>query len=476
MFHEVSENRRDKPSRLEGLKVSGTQPRVAFLLLDGVPLRQTHTPSVALCALGLTINGAFHPLEIRTVAEEDERAWLTLLRGLSAQKVPSDPLLICCDGHPAVMAAIRQTFPRATVQLSVPHRLAALSGKVDPSHRGVFLTEARRIFQAHDRDAAVTRFLAWRSRWRDRSGRIVQELEADLSLCLAFYRFPANLRGTLRSVSAVKRVVRHAGPLEAMETSGSPTSVREFPTLTHARSAVSISSTPPSTSEASAVVLARVPVIAARIDAHDDLRDVPSRAHGVALDNSSPVKSDAPKAPRLRRRLAYEFWAWVCLAALLAIIGAPEIPQLPRQSLGLSSSSQTTIEQHTAPGQKVVPPQQVTQAPNPPRPVPVPASTPLPSPAPISPQPPGIPLTRGVMVVISATGQSWIRVTADGVKVFENVLRPGDVRRWSAKRILQIRSGNAGAVDVTVNGRRLGVLGRVGQIAARAFTRSSPGP
>ncbi len=80
------------------------------------------------------------------------------------------------------------------------------------------------------------------------------------------------------------------------------------------------------------------------------------------------------------------------------------------------------------------------------------------------------------MVVISATGLSWIRVTADGVKVFENVLRPGDVRRWSANRILQIRSGNAGAVDVTVNGRRLGVLGRVGQIASRAFTRVNPGP
>lgn len=438
--------------------MSRIEPRVAFLLLDGVPLRQTHTPSVALCALGLTLDGALHPLEIRPVAEEDESAWLTLLRGLSAQKLPSDPLLICCDGHPAVMAAIRQTFPRATVQLSVPDRLEALSHKVDPGHQDAFLTEARRIFQAHDRDAAVTRFLAWRNRWRDHRGRIVHELEADLSLCLAFYRFPANLRGTLRSVSAVKRVFRHAGPAEVMEAS-----------------AVSISSTPPSTPETSAVVLPCVPVIAARIDAHDELRDAPSQAHGVAVDNSSPVKSDVPKALR-RGTLVYEVLTGVCLAALLAIMGTAEILQPPRQSLGLSSSLRPTTEQPTAPGHEIVPPQQVTQAPDPPRPVPVPASTPLPSPAPIAPQPAGIPPTRGVMVVVSATGQSWIRVTADGVKVFENVLRPGDVRRWSARRILQIRSGNAGAVDVTVNGRRLGVLGRVGQIAARAFTRSSPSP
>ncbi|MGQ0550973.1 MAG: RodZ domain-containing protein [Armatimonadota bacterium] len=434
------------------------QPSIAFLLLDGVPLRQTHTPSVALCALGLTLNGTFHPLEIRPVAEEDERAWLTLLRGLHAQKVPGDPLLICCDGHPAVMGAIRETFPRATLQLSVPHRLAAIRGKVDPSGQAAFLTEARRIFQAHDRDAAVARFLAWRHRWRDRGGRIVHDLEADLPLCLAFYRFPANLRRTLRSVSAVKRAVRRARPPALMEESGGFISVRELQAVAQARSAAFIPSAPPLTSEARAVAPPRAPVIAARIDAHDELRDV-------------------RKLPRPRRRLPYEFWAGVCLAALLAIMGAAEFPQLLRLSLGLSSSSRPAIEQHTAPGHEAVDSQHVPQAPNSPLPVPVPASTPLPSPPSAPAQSAGdVPLTRGVMVVISATGLSWIRVTADGVKVFENVLRPGDVRRWSANRVLQIRSGNAGGVDVTVNGRRLGVLGRVGQIASRAFTRVSPGP
>ncbi len=427
---------------------------IAFLLLDGVPLPQSPAPGVALCALGLTINGTFHPLETRPVAEEDEQTWVALLRGLRAHGVQHDPLLICCDGHPAVMGAIRTTFPRAMVQLSVPHRLAALSSRMDPSGQASLRTEARRIFQAHDRDAAVARFLAWRTRWLDRGERAVRELEADLPLCLAFYRFPVNLRGTLRSVSAVKRSARRSIPAPVVRSRG------EFVVLGEHTPCAPLAA-PPS-------------------DAQDEGRNVQPQARRVA--NGSSVDGNAREVRRPRGPLAYEFWAAICLTALLVYIGAADSLELPKLSVGAFSKSPRTFEQQTAPNTDPVKSQDSAQAPNPvqPNPIPptpVPASTPLPSPAPAPPQPArGVSLTRGVIVVISATGTSWIRVSTDGVKVFENVLRPGEVRRWSAKRILQIRAGNAGAVDITVNGRRLGVLGGVGQIAARAFTRSSPGP
>ena len=417
---------------------------IAFLLLDCVPLDQSGTRDVALAALGLTLRGTLHPLEIRTATQEDEQTWLALLRGLRARKVQSDPLLICCDGDPAVMGAVRQIFPGAALQISVPHRLEALSRKVEPGAQPAFFTEARRIFQAPDRDAAAARFLAWRNRWSDRAERAaIRDLEAELPLCLAFYRFPANLRRSLRSGSAVNRAVRRSLPAAAPKLNGEFISVRENQVA--AEAPVGVSAPPPPEARASA------------------------------------REEQAPRGqvPPPRRRLPYEFWVGVSLAALLAIMGTAELPQL-LQSLGSSSSSPPANERQTAPGQEAGNPQNVPQAPTPVRPIPVPsvpapASTPLPSPPPAPPKPAGaVPLTRGVMVVISATGLSWVRVTADGVKVFENVLRPGDVRRWSANRILQIRSGNAGGVDVTVNGRRLGLLGPVGQIASRAFTRASP--
>ncbi|MDR7555602.1 MAG: DUF4115 domain-containing protein [Armatimonadota bacterium] len=82
----------------------------------------------------------------------------------------------------------------------------------------------------------------------------------------------------------------------------------------------------------------------------------------------------------------------------------------------------------------------------------------------------------GVSVILSATGRSWLRVTVDGIRVFEGVVRAGEIRQWTARRVIHIRTGNAGAADLTVNGLRLGVPGRIGQIASLTFTPSGARP
>lgn len=432
-------------------------------------------------ALGLTLSGTFRPLDIRTASREDQHTWLALLRDVRARMVHGDPLLICCNGDPAVVDAIRQVFPAAALQISVPHRLAALSRNGEPGRPSAFLTEARRIFQAHDRDGAAARFLAWRNRWSDRAERAaIRDLEADLPQCLAFYRFPANLRASLRSVSAVKRAVRRSLPAAASKSNGEFISVREMQVAAHVPAAVSA---PPATGARPSALeehAPHAPVATAPTGTREDLPDVTTHTQGRSIGNGSHVDGNVQRMPRPRRRLPYELWVGVGLVALLAFMGISELPQLLQPSLGSSSSSPPATEQQPAPGHEAGQSQKAPQVPTPVQPTPAPsvtppASTPLPSPPAAPPQPAGgAPLPRGVMVVISATGLSWVRVTADGVKVFESVLRPGDVRRWNANRILQIRSGNAGGVEVTVNGRRLGALGPVGRIASREFRRASP--
>ncbi len=85
-----------------------------------------------------------------------------------------------------------------------------------------------------------------------------------------------------------------------------------------------------------------------------------------------------------------------------------------------------------------------------------PTYTPLPSPTPV----------QGVEVMVRATERCWLRVNADGQSqpVFEGELQAGDTRTWKAKDRMDMRVGNAGGVEVTVNGMRQGKLGASGEV------------
>lgn len=184
---------------------------VAFLLLDGLRRpRATQPDEVVLCALGLTREGTPRPLAVRVAPSEDERAWRALLRDLKAEGIAGDLLLICCDGHPALIKAIHATYPDTPLQVSIAHRLLALARKVDTRWRAVCLREAREIFSAPDRAVAVARFREWHTRWLQRGELAARSLEADLASCLTFYRFPSHLWRKIRTVNLVERLFRQA--------------------------------------------------------------------------------------------------------------------------------------------------------------------------------------------------------------------------------------------------------------------------
>lgn len=184
---------------------------VAFLLLDGLRRPRAAQPDEAvLCALGLTREGTPLPLTVRVAPSEDERAWRALLRDLKTEGIASDLLLICCDGHPALIKAIHATYPETPLQVSVAHRLLALARKVDTRWRAACLREAREIFSAPDRAVAVARFRKWHARWLQRGELAARSLEADLASCLTFYRFPSHLWSKIRTVNLVERLSRQA--------------------------------------------------------------------------------------------------------------------------------------------------------------------------------------------------------------------------------------------------------------------------
>jgi len=65
---------------------------------------------------------------------------------------------------------------------------------------------------------------------------------------------------------------------------------------------------------------------------------------------------------------------------------------------------------------------------------------------------------------------SWILIRADGTATYEQIARPGFSKTFEAERRLYIKSGDAGAVTVEINGQDAGVLGPEGEIVAKSYT------
>jgi cytoskeleton protein RodZ len=106
------------------------------------------------------------------------------------------------------------------------------------------------------------------------------------------------------------------------------------------------------------------------------------------------------------------------------------------------------------PGAVAVAPPTATAVPTPPPP---PTTTPTPRPA--------------VVVEARVLERSWLQVWADGNQVFADTVPGGNTRTFTANDLLQMRVGNAGGVQVAVNGEPQGRLGASGQAVDVAWGR-----
>lgn len=76
-----------------------------------------------------------------------------------------------------------------------------------------------------------------------------------------------------------------------------------------------------------------------------------------------------------------------------------------------------------------------------------------------------------IQVSLTADAEAWVQVWADGKSVMSGTLQPNEVKTIAAVEDLRIRTGNAGSLQVTVNGKPAGPLGPKGQIRNLEVTR-----
>ncbi len=76
---------------------------------------------------------------------------------------------------------------------------------------------------------------------------------------------------------------------------------------------------------------------------------------------------------------------------------------------------------------------------------------------------------RPVELNLALTGQSWVRVVADGVTEFEAILEQGETRSWAADQSITIRVGNAGGVMYSYNDSKAAPMGELGMPEEKTF-------
>lgn len=71
--------------------------------------------------------------------------------------------------------------------------------------------------------------------------------------------------------------------------------------------------------------------------------------------------------------------------------------------------------------------------------------------------------TSVIRLGVRAKGDCWITVKSDGKIIFQNNLKKGRSENWQAKEKIELSLGNAGVVELEVNGKFIPSLGRRGQ-------------
>jgi serine/threonine-protein kinase len=81
-----------------------------------------------------------------------------------------------------------------------------------------------------------------------------------------------------------------------------------------------------------------------------------------------------------------------------------------------------------------------------------------------------------VTVTLQATALVWTRIGVDDRTAYEGTLTAGTRRTFTGRRVIDLHLGNAGGVQLTVNGTPRGAPGRPGQVWRGRFTPPPGGP
>jgi cytoskeletal protein RodZ len=182
------------------------------------------------------------------------------------------------------------------------------------------------------------------------------------------------------------------------------------------------------------------------LDAESAVERVNALMGEAAAKPAEPVPVKAAKPVRVREPGAKGSpspWLWLALGAAVAVLGYVGYQFVAYQASG--GSSGVAADASPAAGPQAA------------------APAPAGSAGTVAAAPTPKPEKPTSTLVVSITQTSWLLVKVDGAQIIEGIFPPGTIKKFHGKSAV-IRAGNAGGVDLTVNGKDLGPLGASGSV------------
>ena len=154
--------------------------------------------------MGALEDGRKQLLAVHDGFRESELSWQELLEDLKRQGLELPPKLEVGDGAMGFWAALRKVYPATGEQRCWLHKTANVLNKLPQSMQGKAKQALRDIYLAESRQTAEAALDRFKNLYEKKFPKAVECLEKDRKVLLAFYDFPAEHWGHLRTTNPIE--------------------------------------------------------------------------------------------------------------------------------------------------------------------------------------------------------------------------------------------------------------------------------
>lgn len=180
--------------------------RFVYIWADGIysNVRLDDERQCLLVVIGALADGRKQLLAVHDGFRESELSWKELLEDLKSRGLKLPPKLAVGDGGLGFWAALRKVYPATREQRCWVHRTVNVLDKLPKSMHGKAKQALHDIYLAESRQAAEQGLDRFAALYQAKFPKAVECLSKDREALLAFYDFPAEHWGHLRTTNPIE--------------------------------------------------------------------------------------------------------------------------------------------------------------------------------------------------------------------------------------------------------------------------------